>query len=50
MYYVAKMYKYSNPSIVESFDNLALAQSYANVMNAAGKGQYTVLISLPKEN
>ena len=43
MYYVAKTYQFSKPSIVESFENEALAISYANIMNQAGKGTYIVL-------
>lgn len=43
MYYVAKVYQYSKPSIIESFDNEKLAQQYAEIMTVAGKGQYIVL-------
>ena len=43
MYYVAKLYNHMQPSIVESFDNLELAQSYTNIMNCANKGTYVVL-------
>ena len=43
MYYIAKLYNHCQPTIVESFDNLALAESYANIMNNANKGTYVVL-------
>ena len=43
MYYVAKTYNYSTPSIVELFNDEELAHAYAKVMNAAGKGKYIVL-------
>ena len=49
MYYVAKIYQYSKPSIVESFDNEKLAQQYADVMTKSGKGTYIVLMPVPKE-
>lgn len=43
MYYIAKLYNHCQPTIVESFDDLALAESYANIMNSANKGTYVVL-------
>lgn len=43
MYYVAKTYLHGTPNIVESFETLKLAQSFADIMTAAGKGNYIVL-------
>ena len=43
MYYVAKLYTYSTPSIVEKFDNKEHAIRYAKVMTESGKGAYIVL-------
>lgn len=44
MFYVAKLYSFSNPSIVETFENGELAEQYANIMNASNKGTYVVLV------
>ena len=49
MYYVAKFYKNLNPSIVEQFENLEDAADYAAIMNRSGKGNYSVLRPLTKE-
>lgn len=45
-YYVAKVYKTMNPTIVESFESLELATQYAEIMNNAGKGDYIVLTAI----
>ena len=45
-YYVAKLYSSLNPSIVESFDDVELAEQFASVLNKAGKGTYIVLSTL----
>ena len=49
MYYVAKLYNHCTPNIVESFNSLELAQSYANIMNCANKGTYVVLTKVESE-
>lgn len=43
MYYVAKLNKVFNPTIVETFEDSVLAFNYANIMNSANKGNYIVL-------
>lgn len=43
MYYVAKVYNYSNPSIIMDFPTEELAKQYAELMTKAGKGNYIVL-------
>lgn len=43
MYYVTKLSKVFNPTIVETFENKELAFTYAETMNAANKGDYIVL-------
>lgn len=45
-YYVAKIYKAMNPTIVESFESLELATQYAEIMSSAGKGTYIVLTAI----
>ena len=42
-YYVAKIFRYSTPSIVEEFDDQSLAHNYAVLMTSAGKGVFVVL-------
>lgn len=49
MYYVAKLYKSTNPLIVEQFENLEDALDYTTIMNRSGKGDYTVLRPLTPE-
>lgn len=48
MYTVVKLYQYSKPLVVEQFDDLTLAQQYADVMTKSGKGTYIVLMPVPK--
>ena len=43
MYYVAKLYNYSNPSIIMDFSTEELAKQYVELMTKAGKGNYIVL-------
>lgn len=43
MFYVAKLYKYSNPSIVEQFENEEHAKTFAKVMSEAKNERYIVL-------
>ena len=43
MYYVARLYNYSNPSIIMDFDKEEHAKQYAELMTKAGKGNYIVL-------
>ena len=43
MYYVAKLYGHSNPSIIMDFNNEEHARQYADLMTKAGKGNYVVL-------
>lgn len=43
MYYVAKMYNASSPSIIMNFDKEEHARQYADLMTKAGKGTYIVL-------
>lgn len=42
-YYVAKLFKYSTPSIVEEFNDEELAHQYAGLMTSAEKGVFVVL-------
>lgn len=42
-YYVAKLFKYCKPSIVEEFDDEALAHQFAGLMTSANKGVFVVL-------
>lgn len=42
-YYIAKVFCYSTPSIVEEFDDETLAHNYAGLMTSAGKGVFVVL-------
>lgn len=49
MYIVVKLYQYAKPLVVEQFDDLKLAQLYADVMTESGKGTYIVLMPVPKE-
>lgn len=42
-YYVAKLYKYNTPSIVEEFDDEQFAHNYAGIMTSAEKGVFVVL-------
>jgi hypothetical protein len=48
MYTVVKLYQYTKPLVVEQFDDLTLAQQYADVMTKSGKGTYIVLMPVPK--
>ena len=43
MFYVARLYNYSNPSIIMNFDKEEHAKQYAELMTKAGKGNYIVL-------
>lgn len=43
MYFVARIYKFSLPSIVESFENIVDAVAYAEIMTRAKGNQYVVL-------
>ena len=43
MYFVAKLYRTMNPSIVETFDDKEHAMQYAKIMTESGKGAYVVL-------
>ena len=43
MYYVARLYNYSNPSIIMDFKEEEHAKQYAELMTKAGKGNYIVL-------
>lgn len=49
MYTVVKLYQHVKPLVVEQFDNLTLAQQYADIMTKSGKGKYIVLMPVPKE-
>lgn len=42
-FYVAKVYYYSTPSIIEEFDNKADAESYAALMCRTKNESYLVL-------
>lgn len=42
-YYVAKLYKYNTPSIVEGFNDETLAHQYAGLMTSAEKGVFVVM-------
>lgn len=42
-YYVAKLFEYSTPSIVEEFNDEELARNYAGIMTSAEKGVFVVL-------
>lgn len=43
MYYVAKMYKTLNPTIVEQFTDEERAKRFADIMNAEKGDKYVVL-------
>lgn len=43
MFYVARLYNHSNPSIIMNFDKEEHAKQYAELMTKAGKGNYIVL-------
>lgn len=49
MYIIVKLYQHTKPLVVEQFDDLTLAQQYADVMTKSGKGAYIVLMPVPKE-
>lgn len=49
MYYVAKLYKFTKPLIVEQFENLEDAVDYTTIMKRSGKGNYVVLRPLTRE-
>lgn len=42
-YYVAKLFKYNTPSIVEEFDDEKLANQYADIMTSAEKGVFVIM-------
>lgn len=48
MYIIVKLYQHAKPLVVEQFDDLTLAQQYADVMTKSGKGTYIVLMPVPK--
>lgn len=48
MYYVAKTYGSSTPSIIMSFEHEEHALQYAELMTKAGKGTYIVLMPVPE--
>ena len=48
MYYVARIYNHSNPSIIMDFDKEEHAKQYAELMTKAGKGTYIVLMPVPE--
>ena len=43
VYYAAIGFEFSNPTIVERFDNATDANSYAALMSKAKQGKYVVL-------
>lgn len=43
MYYVARLYNHSNPSIIMDFNEEEHAKQYAELMTKAEKGTYIVL-------
>jgi hypothetical protein len=49
MFYVARLYNHSNPSIIMDFNEEEHAKQYAELMTKAGKGTYIVLMPVPKE-
>ena len=46
MYYVAKVYKHMQPSIVECFQNEEHAKTFAKVMSEAKNEPYIVLTTI----
>ena len=46
MYYVAKVYKHVQPSIVECFENEEHAKTFAKVMSEAKNELYIVLTTI----
>lgn len=43
MYYVARLYNHSNPSIIMDFQTEELAKQCVELITKAGKGTYIVL-------
>ena len=43
MFYVARLYNHSNPSIIMDFQTEEHAKQYVELMTKAGKGTYIVL-------
>lgn len=43
MYYVAKLYQYAKPLIIEVFNDLECAKQYCDALIKDGKGNYIVV-------